>query len=145
MSISQADFDSLIQEEKMFVDLVTPIKLSPAPMSWTREIKAINSKNLFLFDFYRGSFELSRYTFNKRYRQSIVLMRYDSGGRHTNPDGESFDGPHIHFYREGYNDKFAFPSSDLKIEESDSMEEVLEKLLQFCNVKKRPSIEVPMF
>lgn len=27
--------------------------------------------------------------------------------RHTNPDGERFDGPHFHLYREGYDAEFA--------------------------------------
>ncbi|HBY69669.1 MAG TPA: hypothetical protein DEG69_19165 [Flavobacteriaceae bacterium] len=145
MSITQSDFDIFIKEEKVFSDLIKPLTLSPAPINWTREIKAINSKNIYLLDFYRGSFELSRYTYNKRFRQSIILIRYDSGGRHTNPDGVSFDGPHVHIYKEGFNDKFAYPISELSINNNFSMEEVLNKLLQFCNVTKRPSIEVPMF
>jgi hypothetical protein len=145
MSITQSDFDTLIKEEKVFSDLINPLILSPPPINWTREIKATNSKNIYLLDFYRGSFELSRYTYNKRYRQSIILLRYDNGGRHTNPDGVSFDGPHVHIFREGYNDKFAFPVSELNINETNSIDEVVTKLLLFCNVIKIPSVEIPMF
>ncbi|HET8810816.1 MAG TPA: hypothetical protein VFM65_11205 [Flavobacteriaceae bacterium] len=145
MSITQSDFNTIIKEEKVFSDLINPLELSPPPINWTREIKAISSKNIFLLDFYRGSFELTRYTYNKRYRQSIILLRYDNGGRHTNPDGVSFDGPHVHIFREGFNDKFAFPVSELNINDTNSIDEVLDKLLQFCNVTKRPTIEIPMF
>tara|TARA_R110002124_G_scaffold56746_2_gene159775 strand:- start:146 stop:583 length:438 start_codon:yes stop_codon:yes gene_type:complete len=145
MSITQSDFNNIIKEEKIFSDLIHPLELSPAPISWTREIKAINSKNIYLLDFYRGSFELTRYTYNKRYRQSLILLRYDSRGRHTNPDGVTFDGPHVHIFREGFNDKFAYPISDLNIEDTNSIDEVLDKLLQFCNVIKRPVINIPMF
>jgi hypothetical protein len=145
MSITQSDFNNIIKEEKIFSDLINPLELSPAPICWTREIKAINSKNIYLLDFYRGSFELTRYTYNKRYRQSLILLRYDSGGRHTNPDGVTFDGPHVHIFREGFNDKFAYPISDLNIEDTNSIDEVLDKLLQFCNVIKRPVINIPMF
>lgn len=145
MSITQNDFELIIKEEKVFSDLINPLALSPAPLQWTREIEAVNSKNKYLLDFYRGSFELTRYTYNKRYRQSIILLRYDNGGRHTNPDGRSFNGPHVHIFREGYNDKFAFPISDLNIDESNSIDEVLENLLQFCNVIKRPIIQTPIF
>jgi hypothetical protein len=134
MSITQSDFNNIIKEEKIFSDLINPLELSPAPICWTREIKAINSKNIYLLDFYRGSFELTRYTYNKRYRQSLILLRYDSGGRHTNPDGVTFDGPHV-----------AYPISDLNIEDTNSIDEVLDKLLQFCNVIKRPVINIPMF
>ncbi|MCM8568624.1 hypothetical protein NE848_04490 [Gramella jeungdoensis] len=145
MAISDLECELLIKEEKQFSDLINPLKLGPAPISWTREIKGVNSKNLYLLDFYRGSFELSRYTFNKRYKQSIIIFRYDNGGRHTNPDGKSFDGPHIHLYKEGYNDKFAYPIEDIGIDNSDSMEEVLNKILHFCNIKKIPSVEISMF
>ena len=69
-----------------------------------------------MLDFYRGSFELTKYTINKRYRQTITLLRYDNGGRHTNPDGELFEGAHVHLYREGFNEKFAFPVSKIGID-----------------------------
>ena len=114
MALTQAEYDFLMNEEKEFENL-DPINLGPAPIEWTREINSKFSKETFLLDFYRGSFELTKYTINKRYRQTIILLRYDSKGRHTNPDGELFDGPHVHFYREGFNDKFAFPISDLDV------------------------------
>lgn len=145
MAISNSEFESLLKEEKKFSDTLTPLSLGPAPVQWTREIKAVNSSNTYLLDFYRGSFELARYTINKRYRQTIILLRYDNGGRHTNPDGVSFDGPHLHIYREGFNDKFAHPISEGGILETDPMEEVLTKILHFCNIKGFPTIEIPMF
>jgi len=145
MSITQVEYDFLISQEKVFDDIIQPISLGPAPIQWTRQINSITNKETFLLDFYRGSFELTRYTYNKRYRQSIILMRYDSKGRHTNPDGETFDGPHIHFYKEGFNDKFAYPISEIGGTETDSMEEVLKKFLNYCKVIKYPSIEISMF
>jgi hypothetical protein len=145
MPISQPEFDALIKEEKEFEDVKTPIKLGPAPISWTRPLKATNSRNSFLVDFYRGGFEISKYTVNKRYQQTIILLRYDNGGRHTNPDDKTFDGPHVHLYREGFHDKFAYPVDKIGIEDSDTMEEVFKKLMQFCNVKRVPNVEIPMF
>lgn len=145
MAITQAEFDFLIKQDKEFEDPSHPISLGPAPLQWTRKIKSLINKEVFLLDFYRGSFELSKYTFNKRYRQTVILLRYDNGGRHTNPDGITFDGPHVHLYREGYNDKFAFPISEIGVIPSDSMGAVLKKILQFCNVKRFPTIEVSMF
>lgn len=145
MSITQRDFNTIIKEDKVFSDLINPLELGPPPMSWTREIKAINSKNIYLLDFYRGSLELTRFTYNKRYRQSIILLRYDSGGRHTNPDGLSFNGPHVHIFREGFNDKYAHPISYINIDDSHSIVEVLDKLLQYCNVTNRHSVKTPMF
>lgn len=145
MAITQSEYDFLMNQTKVFDDSLTPIELGPAPIHWTRQINSLSSKDVFLIDFHRGSIEISNYTINKRYRQSIILLRYDKDGRHTNPDGEKLEGPHIHLYKEGYNDKFAYPISVIGIEVSDQMETVFMKILYFCNVKNIPSIEIPMF
>lgn len=145
MAITQTEFDFLIKQDKVFDDLTLPIQLGPAPIQWTRKLNAIATKESFLFDFYRGSFELSKYTINKRYKQTVILLRYDNGGRHTNPDGSTFEAAHVHLYREGYNDKFAFEVSEIGVNILDSMNIVFTKILHFCNVKKSPVIEVSMF
>lgn len=145
MGITQAEYDFLMVQNKSFDDLVSPIQLGPAPLQWVRQINSLTSKEIFLLDFYRGSVELSKYTINNRYRQTIIMLRYDNGGRHTNPDGILFEGPHVHLYREGYNDKFAFAASEVNITSTDTMEQVFKKIMHFCNVKQVPTIEVPMF
>ncbi|MBA7515330.1 hypothetical protein ES705_07369 [subsurface metagenome] len=144
MPITQAEFDYLIKLEKRF-ETSHELVLGPAPLSWERNINAIKTKDTFIFDFYRGSFELSKYTYNKRYRQTIILLRYDANGRHTNPDGATFDGPHVHIYKEGFDDKFAYPVTDIGIDETDGMKAVLEKFLIYRNVKSIPSIQTTMF
>ena len=145
MAITQAEYEFLMGQDKVFDDIINPIQLAPAPLQWTRQINSIASKETFSLDFYRGSFELSKYTVNKRYRQTIIMLRYDNGGRHTNSDGVLFEGPHVHLYREGYNDKFAFTVAEINISANDTMEEVFKKIMHFCNVKNLPVIEVPMF
>ena len=145
MAITQAEYEFLMGQDKVFDDIINPIQLAPAPLQWTRQINSIASKETFSLDFYRGSFELSKYTVNKRYRQTIIMLRYDNGGRHTNPDGVLFEGPHVHLYREGYNDKFAFTVAEINISANDTMEEIFKKIMHFCNVKNLPIIEVPMF
>ena len=145
MGITQTEFDFLMSQDKAFDDIISPVQLGPAPIQWTRQLNSISTKEVFLLDFYRGSFEISKYTVNKRYRQTVILLRYDNGGRHTNPDGVLFEGPHVHLYRDGYNDKFAFPVSEIGVTSSDSMETVFKKILHFCNVKKFPTIEISMF
>jgi len=145
MAITQAEFEFLINEDKSFDDLATSIKLGPSPIHWSRQLNAESTKEIFLLDFYRGSLELSKYTINHRYRQTVILLRYDNGGRHTNPDGVFFEGSHVHLYREGFNDKFAYPISEIGVDNSDSMEIVFTKIMHFCNVKKYPHIEVSMF
>ncbi len=73
------------------------------------------------------------------------MLRYDNGGRHTNPDGVLFEGPHVHLYREGYNDKFTFSVLEVNVTGTDTMGQVFKKIMHFCNVNQVPTIEVPMF
>jgi hypothetical protein len=145
MAITQSEYDFLMRQIKVFDDLTSSVQLGPAPIQWTRQVNSLTNKESFFLDFYRGSFELSKYTVNKRYRQTIILLRYDNGGRHTNPDGVLIEGKHVHLYREGYNDKFAFPVSEMGVRDDDGMETVFNKIMQFCNIQKFPPIEVPMF
>lgn len=128
--ITQKEFDHLISLEKEFKDN-DQITLGS---SWQKEIIAVNSKDTFILDYAArrsvNSIEVKRFTYNKRYRTAIILLRFDSCGRHTNPDGEILDGPHIHIYREGYADQFAFCVSKIGIDETDlSKENVLRKIL----------------
>lgn len=143
--MTQDEYDYLMLQEKTFEDKFTIIQISPAPIKWTKEIKCKTTSNKYLLDFYRGSFELSKFTANKRFRQTLIMLRYDNGGRHTNPDGETFEGPHVHLFKEGFNDKFAYPISIINIEETDTMEVRFKKILHFCNIKDCPDLEVPMF
>ena len=64
----------------------------------------------FLLDLRRGRIDLAKGTYQDRGRQVVVLARLDFGGApHRNPDGEEIASPHLHLYREGYGDKWAFP------------------------------------
>ena len=145
MGITQLECDHLISLKKEFEDLVTPVPLGPSPIKWTRTINSIDTHDTFLLDFNRGSMEIRRYTFNKRFRQTIILIRYDNDGRHTNPDGTQFSGPHVHLYGEEFNDKFAYPVSVIGVDPADDMDIVLKKLLIYCNVKRFPGFESPMY
>ena len=47
---------------------------------------------------------------------SVILARLDFASLHRNPDGTTVGVPHLHVYREGYGDRFAYevPSGMLK-------------------------------
>lgn len=141
--LTQLEFDYLMGQEKRFEDEST-ILLGPAPLQWSKKIQSTSTKDTFSLDFYRGTFRLEKYTYNHRFKQTTVLMRFDSYGEHTNPDGERINGHHVHIYKEGFGDKFAYPSSNFGIESSDTIEVILRKMLVYCNIKRIPPIEIPM-
>lgn len=140
--LTQAEFDHLMRLEKEFEDKTT-IFLGPAPLQWSRKIKSITSNDTFSLDFYRGTFKIQKYTYNHRYKQTLVIFRFDSYGTHTNPDGVQLTGFHVHIYKEGFGDKFAYPASEFGIEETDSMVTILHKVLLYCKVRLI-GIAVPM-
>lgn len=143
MSITQQEFDYLMQLKKQFQEK-NELLLGPAPHKWSRDIISTTSTEIFILDFYRGSIEIKKYTFHKRYKTCIPLVRFDSWGRHTNPDQQKFVGPHIHIYKEGYDDKFAYSVDVIGINDQNSMEDVLVKFLKYCNVENIPPIQLTL-
>ncbi len=63
-----------------------------------------------MLDVWRGTLRLTKLKFQNRVRTVIVLVRLDvDGAPHTNPDGQRLSGTHLHLFREGYDDRWAFP------------------------------------
>lgn len=142
MAITQEEFNFLVTLEKEF-KTNDPISLDSI---WSREILSVQSRDIFLLDYYKSSFRLEKYTYNKRYRKNIVLIRYDSVGKHTNPDQTVLNGPHVHLYTEGYDDRVAFPPEKVGID-AKRLERaaILRVLLKYFNVRGCPVIQLVMF
>lgn len=140
--LTQEEFNYIIALKKEFKEN-NQITLES---KWSRDIVAIETRDMFILDYYIGTIALTKFTYNKRYRKTIAILRFDSSGRHTNPDGQVFDGPHVHIYRENYGDKFAFYVSEIGIN-TDAIEKinVLENFLKYCNVINYPEIQQALF
>ena len=64
----------------------------------------------------RGRIRSLRCTYQDRYQVSIILIRLDiNGPPHDNPDGTLVSGNHIHIYREGYDDRFAYELTSAEV------------------------------
>ena len=117
-----------------------------------------NLHDIFTLDVERGRVIL-KYTFQTRYSKTYSLVRLDVGGSHTNPpvelelgDGDWLNDiqpgyagrrfikePHIHIYREGFEDKWAYRPEDLlDIDSYEDMGQVFFKFLGFCNIDSIP-------
>jgi len=140
MAITQNEFELLMSLKKSFTRS-EEIEIGPAPLKWTREVNSLESHDTFLIDYNRGKIQLLKYTLNKRYKQTVCLIRLDTIGRHTNPDGEKFDGPHIHLYRDGFDDKFAHPIVSIGINDPTNIENSIKEFLEFCNIRNIPPIQ----
>jgi len=77
-----------------------------------------------------------------RARQTIVLARLDFGGQpHRNPNGKEIASPHLHLYREGYGDKWAFPIKAGEFPNIDDAWKTLGDFMRYCNITKPPAIQ----
>lgn len=140
--ITQEEYNYIISLKKEFKES----KRIDLDKEFSSDIIAIETRDTFILDYHIGTIDLKKFTYNKRYKKTIILLRFDSSGRHTNPDGQIFDGPHVHIYKEGYDDKFAFPVSKIDIDENNiNKVEVLRKFLQYCNVVNCPPIQGSIF
>lgn len=104
-----------------------------------------DARESFHLDVRRGRINLSKNTFQTRVRRAVVLARVDLGGSpHVNPDGEELSGPHLHLYREGYDDKWAVPLPDMFTNPSDAWH-TLDMFMTWCNVTAKPDISRDLF
>lgn len=94
----------------------------------------------------RASIILSKVKLQTRGRQVVVLVRLDLGGApHRNPDGEEISVPHLHIFREGYGDKWAYlvPTDGFRAVGDVWM--IFEEFLQYCNVTRPPNVVRGLF
>jgi hypothetical protein len=100
----------------------------------------------FVLDLRRGRIDLAKGTYQNRGRQVVVLVRLDfGGGPHQNPDGVEVGSPHLHLYREGFSDKWAFvPPADRFTNLLDPWR-TLEDFMAFCHILEPPIIRRGLF
>jgi hypothetical protein len=145
INLSQAEADALILMEKHRIDGQIWDYPDPGASIHIPLISA-NGKENFHLDMRRGKIDLAKGTYQNRSRQIIVLVRIDFGGQpHRNPDGQEITSPHIHIYKEGYGDKWAYPLPYEKFTDINDRWQMLKDFMQYCNITKTPKIERGLF
>jgi len=145
IALTQAEADALIAMEK---HRVTNDR-HEFPMqgeSLTVPLQSPDKREHFLLDLSRGRIDLLKVKMQNRGRQVVVLVRLDLGGApHRNPDDTEVPSPHLHVYREGYGDKWAFPVPKESFRNTSDLWTTLEDFLRFCNVTQPPHIDRGLF
>lgn len=145
MDFSQADADRLFKMEKFAAN---DDKIPFLDFGGKLEINLINAaqKEEFILNYTRGHIKLEKRNHLIRGHDVIILARLDlDGPPHRNPDGEEIGPRHLHLYREGYADKWAFPIPDGVFKDLDDAFLTLEDFMRYCNVVKLPRIEKGLF
>jgi len=105
-----------------------------------------DKREQFMLDISRNRINLERGKYQNRARTCIVLVRLDFGGPgHRNPDDEEVPCPHIHVYREGWGDAWAYPIGPAKFSNIGNLGSTLEDFLRYCNVTRPPIIDRGLF
>jgi hypothetical protein len=100
----------------------------------------------FLLDLSRGRIDLAKVKFQNRARQVVILVRLElSGPAHRNPDGQEVSCPHLHLYREGFGDKWAFPVPREAFDDLSEIWRTLEDFMRYCNITEPPAIRRGLF
>jgi len=131
--LTQQEAEKLIAMKKLFLGNGT-ITLNES-FNQTIPLISENKQEHFLLDLRQGRIDLKKLIYQNRYDEVIQLVRFESKGVHENPDGEIIRGAHIHIYKEGYGDKFAFPVKDF--EDVEDVLKALTKFCEFCNIENK--------
>ncbi|WP_404989330.1 DUF6978 family protein [Clostridium culturomicium] len=140
--LSQIESELLLDMDKEFEDK-SSIQIKSERTKIQKKILSIHSKDEFILDIDRNSINLSKIKYQSRHkRTNTILLRIDTagGGRHLNPDGEFIPCPHIHIYKEGYGDKWAYPLDENIFTDPSNPSQLLQDFLTYFNVKKIPVI-----
>jgi hypothetical protein len=151
MPLTQAEADRLLALAKEFVESDPLIYPYTQPLSYDRALRSIDRREEFFLTVERGNRKRARLKYQTRGRGVIVLARVEFNGRaHRNPPdspyrpGERMECPHIHIYREGFDDRIAYDVADvpaLTLRDPGNGSYCLEDFLRFCNIQKWPQIQ----
>lgn len=139
-TLTQAEADALLAMEKRAEDK----QPHPYPMPDGKvsiPLLSPDRREKFVLDINRGRIDVRKVTHQNRARQTVVIARLDiSGPPHRNPDDEEIPTPHLHLYREGFGDKWAFPVPIDQFPRLDDPMGTLEDFMRYCNITVPPNI-----
>lgn len=93
-----------------------------------------DEKEEFVLDIWKGKIALKT-KYQTRVHKTIVLVRLDlNGPPHRNPDGKEVEGTHVHVYKEGYGDKWAYPIEIQSFPNINNVWETLHDFMKYCNI-----------
>jgi hypothetical protein len=108
-------------------------------------IKSSDKRTSFIINISRHGASLTKNTSQLRVYKTIILVRVDIGGSpHTNPNGVAVPCPHIHIYKEGFMDKWAYLLPKTFKDPTDKLR-VVDNFMDYCNVVNKPIIVRGLF
>lgn len=144
-NISQKDADKLFAMEK-FKTNDNQVFLPYCGDKTSVVLESKNKKEKFVLDINTSSLSLLKCTFQNRSRETLVLCRLDvSGPPHRNPDGEEIGTTHIHYYKEGFDNKWAYDIPVGIFSNINDRWQTLQDFMKHCNIVETPNFVKGLF
>lgn len=123
--------------------LVRRVTISmPSGVDTTHQLVGSDVRERFLPDLWRGTIRISKVNLQARGRNVVVLVRLDvDGAPHTNPDGQGISKTHLHVYREGFEDKWAFPPNSAEFAHTTDLARTLRDFCRYSNIVDPPPFQ----
>lgn len=141
--LSQAEADVLLRMEKFSVD-DTPYAFPDLGGHIQIALQSQDQRESFSLDISRRRISLTT-KYQTRGRQSLVLARLDFNSPHRNPDDTEVGVPHLHLYREGFGDKWAYAVPTNMLKNSADAWQVLTDFMSYCSIVQQPNISRGLF
>ncbi|RDB04107.1 DUF6978 family protein [Runella aurantiaca] len=151
MSLAQTEAVQLFDLKKYQIDNLS-VNFPLQGQSIEIELQNQGGRIRFIADIDNANEFVKKAKFQMRYKKVFSLRRLDLNGNHRNPPENApsslFEGyenyvfnkeDHIHFYIEGYGERWALPLAkfpEIGIKETDDLFEKMQKFFKYCNVEK---------
>lgn len=91
--------------------------------------------DIFKLDLRKNKIELKVLNCNTRANDCFVIARLDVNDReHKNPDGTKVGETHLHIYKEGYNDRYAYDPSKYGFSNYNDVPALILQFANFCKI-----------
>lgn len=144
MNISQEEADHLLSMYKYYLENDN-VNFPVQGESIQIPLYSSDKKENFILDISRSMINLSKVKYQNRATNILILARLDLYGNHKNPDGEEIAYPHIHIYKEGYHDKWAYPIDPNIFTNYSDLRQTLIDFMRYCNIIKPPDFNFGLF
>lgn len=139
--LSQFEADRLFEMEKVAASDATHDFPTPGVKVETA-LQSRDGREQFLFTMDRGRIKTVKIKYQTRARTVVILARLElEGAPHRNPDGAKIMGPHIHLYRAGYGDRWAYPLPPEHFTDPSDAWQTLREFFAYCRIVEPPTIE----
>jgi hypothetical protein len=143
--LPQAEADLLFGLEKRRVSS-EPVPLPDLGRKLSVELLSTDRRERYSLDINRSYISLSKLTLQNRARTTVILARLDiDGAPHRNPNDEELPCPHLHLYREGFGDKWAFLVPAQHFRDLSDRWLTLQDFMRFCHIVDPPEFDRGLF